>query len=249
MTEALLDPETVIDEATKTVVVRGDFNVPLHRQDGSVRDIDLIVFTNRPELISQLRSRLLAQLPNTNAPEISLSGYECVSLRRAGYVEVVSQFIKQDDGSLTIKLGPVVQRVSVGDQEDVWRLQYGGMTWSILHPIVHLRSYEVRSITGVRPKDSEKVKALEAKLLRTFLPEAWERFQGWQEFAMGVASAITLRNAFAERGLRLGCLALTKYVLSKLERSSILVRLTNQSGPVHWIASRFLRASRPSLRE
>lgn len=254
VTSALLEPSTVIDVEKQRIIVDPGFAVSGVRPDGTIRDIDLIVFTTDKEEVGnysqQLRRQLAVAVGEEGVvPEVSAAGYETSRLDTEPWLQFVSQFVLLDK-RVYLKLGHVVQEIPRSSQEDTWELVWGDSAFLVLHPLAHLCSYLTRSVTGVRPKDSKNVQLLRLRLLTIFPLEEWQKYGAWMQFAHAVSFETSLSRALSSRNPRRIVLALGRCVLGLSEKMPWFVRLARQPGGiVRRVASWGLRYSRPSIWE
>lgn len=222
VTDALLMPTTRIDNDARMIVVDSDSVIPTLRPNGTVKDIDLLAFTANHSAVKEgldAVSDVVAQ--NYPRTSVSLSGYD--TGHHEGHFQFVTRTVYQNDATVALSMGAIRQEIPRWHLEDSWSLWYGDAYMNILHPAAHLASYKVRSITGVRPKDADKVRALQARLQDELPPEELNMYDVWGQFAETVQEHYSLRRSLERPTLRRTTMTLGRIALGMVERSPRLV--------------------------
>lgn len=159
---ALAHDGTRIDMDNKEVVVPDDFELSTQRDNGTLRDLDVLVQSSSPDAIDGVEE--VVSLTIGNALEHSVFGFrsaEALARRQnhpLGFVAFktfLSDRYEQSDGMVK-SLVPFSVPIDPESLE-TWTLAIGDMRVPIPNPAMSLINYTNRSITGVRPKDKDKL--------------------------------------------------------------------------------------------
>lgn len=193
---ALRAETTIIDENEKRIVASSDSSIPTLRENGTGRDIDILV----GDILSPERAGVVKRSVEeavSNTLRVSVFGFdrhEKVAARgvtMSTMVDWLSQRTVDQSGTYRYVMYPL-QQVVHEESYVPWRLQLpSGGEVSVLHPIGHMLAYKMRSVSGLRTKDVEKHEAMERKLLR--YPDLVEEmndgvFREWLQFANAAAA-------------------------------------------------------------
>lgn len=195
-TGALKHDHTYIDTFTKRVYATSESAESTIRDNGTCRDIDILVDGNISKDAGKKIKSCVEEATECKL-EVSVFGFEerapaasAVERLKKRVLSMTSKRTIDESGILRYELFPLEQEVNEESFEQ-WRLQtpYGDV--GMLNPAAHVLAYRMRSITGLRPKDAEKYNQMHR---RVFLnPEFIEQVQDgkyrpWRDFA----DAITL---------------------------------------------------------
>lgn len=178
---ALLDQATVIDFDTETVQAPDDLFVPQFRKEGTLRDIDVLVLSTDTGDIEAVESRAKALIGEDL--EISVFGLHTDERIRAqqarpfGWLALKTflsdRYMDSSTGASELSgikaLFPFAMPLD-NSTLATWQLGVHDHVMPIPHPGTTLLNYLTRSISGLRPKDAEKVDTM-AQALFTKAPE------------------------------------------------------------------------------
>ncbi|HSX23717.1 MAG TPA: hypothetical protein VLE74_01325 [Candidatus Saccharimonadales bacterium] len=194
-TGAIRDTESGIDAVSQIVFASDSSTESVVRSNGTRRDIDILVKDvledDQAQEIKETVSEVVGDLLvvsifgfDKHEDEISPQGRFKSSVK-----DWVSRRTIADDGNLRYELHPLEQIVSKHSFEP-WTLALpNGERVSILSPAGHVLAYAMRSISGIRHKDVEKIAAMTDRILADEVFESQIRsgiFREWLEFACAV---------------------------------------------------------------
>ena len=178
-------------------------------------------------------------------PKVSVSGYE-KAVKYDSYFQLVSQSSKRND-TVHLSVGPIEEVMDVAEAEELWTLVYGDVALPILHPVAHVGNYRVRSIAGLRPKDTDKVIALEEKLRGAIPSDEWERFGAFTKLEDRLNKELRIREALQLRDPQIVSLSFAKIALRYFESNELLTKYAqSESSLMHKLAVLAVRHSRAS---
>ncbi len=189
---ALTDPETVFVPDEKRVIAPADLALPQYRPDGNLRDFDALVLSSDQAHVDSVA----AIGEQTIGEELELSFFGLKQLPRLTTMRLkplrsLGQFVS-DRYVLDNKPGEIVMASKAlfpfearmePSSFETWRLYLGEhdrYPAPIPDPRTVIPNYLTRSISGLRPKDAEKVAAIADSVLEK-MPDAWE----WLEYGPG----------------------------------------------------------------
>ncbi len=193
-TSAIMDPTSVFDHQTQTLIAGPDTVLPVIRQEnGTRRDIDVLVLDLLSKKEAKTISRKVDEVINRELivsvfglkKHHSLEGQPLAQLRQS-IASPISKRTIDEEGRLRYELFPLSQEVPQ-DSFEPWTLQMpNGQSVSIFNPAAHMLAYKTRSITGIRYKDQKKVSEMEDVILAE--PEFKDQIYSgnlstWQQFA------------------------------------------------------------------
>lgn len=169
---ALGHPGAELLPEEKLVVVPGDLFLPRHRNDGNLRDLDCLVKSSRPEVKDNVEI-IARETIDKDKLILSIFGLRPMSqlLRQIEHpsssmakVQVSDRYVEEDQNSVVAAkkaLFPFAVDLPV-EALETWRLQIGDdqLTFPIPNPAATALNYLTRSVSGLRPKDAQKVDAL-----------------------------------------------------------------------------------------
>lgn len=183
---ALAHSATIIDCDNRRIIAAEKSDIATRRPNGTLRDVDILVGGMiSPILMSEIRRDLDRNL--NGSLEVSVFGFDGYgnhAHERSGWI---SRRLQKGHDDYFYQLGPVVQQVH-RDSYEPWTLELpkdmGGV--SVLHPAGHLAAYAMRSISGIRAKDTEKFTQMRSNILQH--PELKDdlhhgSFKEWKQFA------------------------------------------------------------------
>ncbi len=218
----LLNEETTyeIDIEKRHIKLKNYSELQLIRSDKSVKDIDLIVLTQRVKRVHQLRTFLeklkwSVRLKIGFTPPISYEGLFDKNNQPTGLLEYVTT-IHVADAQPYLVFDKVRQRIS-WDTLEPWTLELeNGLNYTVRNPIADYWAYQFRSPAGLKPKDIEKIVHLH-KLVQAIVREGKRygidyaddaHYGTWQTFVAELASS-TIPSVKTKR-------AITKWYWSTL---------------------------------
>lgn len=176
---ALTHPETVIVPEEKRVIAPYDLYLPQYRPDGNLRDFDALVLSYKKEKVAEVEE--LSEEIMGDELELSLFGLKpIVQLARMKlhpYREGLKQFLsdryvlEEEDAGVEVAVKALFP-FSVGmnlETLETWRLYIGErdpFPAPIPHPGTVVLNYLTRSISGLRPKDADKVSTIADALFK-----------------------------------------------------------------------------------
>lgn len=138
------------------------------RPNGTMRDLDALVLSDDPDYVAEVEA--VTEDFVGGALEVSVFG-----LRKAAYLQRqkerpfgmvslkawLSDRYMEDDGTMLKALTPFAVTLPVESMES-WTAKIGDNYYPVMNPGVSLLNYATRSISGLRPKDADKVEAMAA---------------------------------------------------------------------------------------
>jgi hypothetical protein len=168
----LLTSETSfkVSVPTKTVRLKNHRELPVFRDDGTVRDIDLVTFCPDPEKIAQLKKMISSQAVISGLGD----KYPFVSVENAVFNNdkkhnkifqfVYSVFIDGEDfgkGRVYLVYENIREEISWKSLEAWTIVLQDGKKYTVRNPYGDLLGYLVRTPIGFKPKDREKLALME----------------------------------------------------------------------------------------
>lgn len=207
-----------IDWDNHVVYMPSGVCLPCLRENGTVRDLDTLVQSTDKTVVKGCRQKISDAIGDKLV--VSAFGLNPYEKNHRGIFDFVGDRYVDNEGRLYWRLGGIETEIPL-ESLDPWLVEQAGETvCAILNPISQLGAYTCRSITGLRPKDEEKV----AKLINIVMPNdkisdipaAYrEQYFAFLEQSRKVAAARK----------KLGWLGLKARLLSFLERQEWAVRL------------------------
>ena len=254
---ALAHPDSAIElnGADGYVYAAPDSAIPTIRNNNTKRDVDILI----PSLIDDQEAERLKQVAR-EATDDRLRVSICAFNERRDDAEddnIVVSFIKgwvsertvDDKGILRYEMGPLEQVVEPASYRP-WRLvlPHDNSSLQILHPVGHVLAYRMRSSSGVRKKDKQKLAEMSDNVMSVGgMYEAQEEgvFKEWKQFAEAVKLSydwgIKLGHPILKSGASLGEAVALHYkgrLLHVAESLDFVVKLA-QGGPVEKMLNRF----------
>lgn len=168
---ALKHPGTVILPDEQRIVTSRDFttdndDLDVYRPNTTLRDLDVLVLSSDTEQISKVESLTEEVIGD----QLDISFF---SLRQASHlqqqiehpfgVKSLKTFVSDryvfEDGSIVKALVPFAVRIGPQVLES-WQVEIGGEEYPVANPASAIQNYLTRSISGLRPKDFDKVQEM-----------------------------------------------------------------------------------------
>lgn len=152
----LLRKETThrIDIKKKTVRLLHHAPLSVLRDDGTVRDIDIILFCKEKEKIIALK-RFLSSL---KSPLISIEAALYPSFgKRNIFFQFVTALEVDKENRLFLAFDAITQHISWKSVEPWTVILENDQKYTVRNPVADYYAYQFRSPSGIRPKDMEKV--------------------------------------------------------------------------------------------
>jgi hypothetical protein len=190
-TAAIKHPDSVFDHQTNRLIAAVDSGEPILRNNDTRRDIDLLVLDI---LTAEQAKRIRQRASIAIGKQLVVSVFGLTEHQEPNMLYRTVKSIAAwtsvrtlaDDGTLRYELHPLQQEVS-RESYSPWALQLpNGHEVSILNPAAHMLAYYMRSISGLRNKDAEKVEEMRRKILndQNFKEQIFDGpLQSWQQFA------------------------------------------------------------------
>ncbi len=224
----------------------GDF--PVLRPNGTVRDIDVIAFTDDPRRVQEVKDKINGAFNGeTVAPEVSVSGYDSVNTRHNSWFDLVSKTIKDPaTAQVVFTLGPVAVGMQVEGFEHTWGMSFGADDSApaipVLAPHMHVLRYVTRSVGGTRPRDIAKVSGMLKALEMADLPAKDVAVADpLMQFAQRLEDEFTLRHFNKTLDPRLLTMTLAKQLAKIYDGNAwFLNQIQSNSGLVGLVAKTYL---------
>ena len=207
-----------LDWGNRVVYLPNGVDLPRLRKNGTVRDLDTLVQSTDKTVVKSCRQEITDAIGDKLV--VSAFGLNPYEKNRRGIFDFVGDRYVDDEGRLYWRLGGIETEIPPASL-DQWLVKRDGETvCAILNPIAQLGAYGCRSITGWRPKDTEKVE----ELIKVIMPnrkisdipqDCRDQYYTFREQSRKVAEA---RQKLGWFGLKAG-------LLSFLERQEWAVRL------------------------
>ena len=211
-----------IDWDNHVVYLPSGVCLPCLRENGTVRDLDTLVQSTDKTVVKSCRQEIADAIGDKLV--VSAFGLNPYEKNRRGIFDFVGdRYVAvegEEESRLYWRLGGIETEIPSASL-DQWLVKKDGETvCAILNPIAQLGAYGCRSITGWRPKDTEKVE----ELVNVIMPnhkisdipqDCRDQYYTFREQSKKVAEA---RKKLGWFGLKAG-------LLSFLERQEWAVRL------------------------
>ncbi len=179
---ALMHPDTVVkfDEKRLILNTKPDDEktfLTQYRPDGSLRDIDVLVLSNDPEVVANAQAVADAAIngelvtsffPMHDMSELDiLAGSRFKALYDSRSVLADRYVTVGDDGKIDTLVKAVYPFEVPLDLDilDTWILEFNGVEVPIPNPILAVLNYATRPISGLRPKDANKANGIAAAMI------------------------------------------------------------------------------------
>lgn len=164
----LIGPQTEfeIDAAGKTIRLKGSNPQIMMRGDGTVKDVDLVIFSNNRQTYIEARNTFAAwartaKAENIPFPQISVeAAYHPGWPKRNRLKQFVSAFEVDGKGHLALTFGNVRQQIPHESIEPWTVILENGTRLTTFNPVAHRLCYQLRVPSGIKPKDRNKMPTL-----------------------------------------------------------------------------------------
>jgi hypothetical protein len=194
-TAAIKDPDSVFDHQTSRLIASREANEPVIRENGTRRDIDVLVL----DVLSEdqaTKVKLAISVAVGKSLVVSTFGLnwheESSKLASVGnlFSDWTSKRTLDEHGKLRYELQPLEQEVP-RESFSPWALELpNGDEVAILNPAAHMLAYYMRSISGLRVKDQAKVEIMRQRILTDplFVEQVHDGpLKSWVSFADDIA--------------------------------------------------------------
>lgn len=249
VSSAIRHPATVFDHGSEEIQAPMAASENVVRPNGTLRDIDILVDDildeeHAKEVVAAVeeavKGNLVVSVFGFDSHEITATR----SAAQASFADWTSRRTIDGNGARRYELFPLAQVVPDSTYSP-WQLRAeNGATVSALHPAGHVLAYGLRSISGVRNKDTEKLGQMLDRVLMD--PECKAAitegdFKSWLQFATDIYDlrdgtggqdiSFLQQRAFRFKGKLLGL----------LESNERIVKLA-QDGPIQDALKYFVHA-------
>jgi hypothetical protein len=190
-TAAIVDPNSIFDHENRRLIPTTPIKLPAIRGNGTQRDIDILILDTLGK--KQARS-IINTVSEAIDHKLVVSVFEDKqqtppSLKNRSVhslTEWTSSRTIDAEGKHYYELHPIIQQVPKESYQP-WKLELpNNHEVSILSPAGHMLAYYMRSITGVRHKDLEKVELMKHRIEQD--PQFKEQiedgvYNSWKQFA------------------------------------------------------------------
>lgn len=169
---ALQHPDTEILPDEKLIVAPAGLYLPRLREKGSLRDLDCLVKSTDEAAVEDVKATAINKIGRKEL-KYNFFGYKTFDQlfgqsRRLlrGYIlnNTSDRYVLEEDGEVIAAMKAVVPFAVDMDLEtlETWQVQVGRdeQTFPVPHPGTQVLNYLTRSISGLRPKDRDKVDAM-----------------------------------------------------------------------------------------
>ncbi|HSX45019.1 MAG TPA: hypothetical protein VLF39_02840 [Candidatus Saccharimonadales bacterium] len=151
-----------MDHDNHTIVAHSGIELPIRRDNGTRRDIDILVLTNDQDRINEARQSV-EEVVNGEL-KVSVFGVErheklASSAGRVKrlFTDFLSHRTVDENGVHRYVLGPIEQEVPAETYEPWHLVTPKGEQLQVMHPVGQIDCYDMRSISGSRHKDNDKM--------------------------------------------------------------------------------------------
>ncbi|MEK7625842.1 MAG: hypothetical protein AAB423_00600 [Patescibacteria group bacterium] len=166
---ALAHPGLQIDFEGRAITAPTDLHLPQFRDDGNKRDLDVLVMSADRREVAEVEE--FAEQVIGDELEISVFGLKEVSQLEAQMknpfgLSAMKTFLSDryvtgtSEGSEAYKALFPFQVAFNPSAMQTWNLSVGEANFPVPHPGMSIANYYTRSISGLRPKDAEKVELM-----------------------------------------------------------------------------------------
>lgn len=186
---AMVNNGTLILPDDRTIVAPNDLYLPRERDDGNVRDMDVLVLSDDDDVIAEVEG--MAEETVDGKLHVSIFGLRSISHVRKQLqhplfgIKALKTFVSDryidEDGNIEKVLFPFGLPMDKEAMETYW-LEAGQMQIPVASPPAALMNYSTRSISGLRPKDEAKVQKMAGNIF-TKVPD----YSDWIESGPGMS--------------------------------------------------------------
>lgn len=150
----LLNEKTTwkIDIKKRRITLNNFTNLSLYRKDKTKRDIDVLLFEKDKGKIKKLRDAIAHDIFDTTTIESAIYYPEKIN----PLLQFVTAITIDKKGVPSLVFGSLEQPISSMSLEP-WTLVIGDVQLRVRNPIADFFAYQVRSPSGVKPKDRSKI--------------------------------------------------------------------------------------------
>ncbi len=169
-TAALTHPKTAIVAGERRIVAPADLNVPQFRENGTLRDLDVLVLSTKRERIEEVEDTVrgivgdeleLSIFGLKPAVKLSAMKYDPLRAARSQFVSDRYAFETSENGIIYARKALFPFEVSIHPETlETWQLYIGKKDkypTPIPNPGASVLNYLTRSVSGLRPRDVKKV--------------------------------------------------------------------------------------------
>jgi hypothetical protein len=253
-TGALVHPNSIIDKQSEMVIAAAGSGASLVRENGTRRDIDILVASTLPQAQAQRLKSAVVEAVDDQL-EVSVFGFD----QRQEHMKLVDRMKKLTVGGFTSKrtidtqgiiryeLLPLERAVDP-DSYKPWDLALPtGAHVNILSPAGQSLAYLIRSVSGLRHKDTAKAGEMWRRVYPDFQEEIRDgAFKDWLQFYQDGQSLRTLgRKAVVATHLDATALQADLFrfksnLYKKIESHDALVNLAQRDSMQNGILKRFV---------
>ncbi len=243
--KALCDPDTWIDTDKHQVLASEQSDPSIFRDKGSRRDVDIFLGGVHEKIFNYQVKNAVSKLIGKQL-KVSVSSFsarettETNGQFRFGLMDWIADRTIDEDGVYRYELHPLEVAVDPSSYEPWELVTPQGSALSIFHPIGHVLAYRMRSVSGLRHKDREKVPEMEENVFES--PELGKEmedgiFREWKLFADAMAALRSGRfwNPDLKReGINIFdpvAFWAKSHILSGLEHFDVVVDLAQRGSP------------------
>ena len=194
----LLNDKTTysINVSKREITLKKHNQLTLLRDDGTVRDIDLIFLTQNQNKIMKLKEHVRELKWKTRnkisfTPSISIEGVRSIDDKQktGQFFQYVSE-IGIKNGQYYLMFDEIREKISIDSLEPWTVILENGLRFTTRNPLADYYAYQFRSPSGIKQKDVEKVKLLK-KLSVQMVKEgvansiyynSKQYYQSWQQY-------------------------------------------------------------------
>jgi len=194
----LLNEKTTfgIDVLKREVTLKKHNQLTLLRDDGTVRDIDVIFLTQNQNKVTKLKEHVRELKWRTRnkisfTPSISIEGVRLIDEKQKSgkFFQYVSE-IGFKKGQHYLMFDEIKEKISADSLEPWTVVLENGVRYTTRNPLADYYAYQFRSPSGVKQKDIDKVKLLK-KLSSQVIKEGVKNsvffnskqyYQSWQQY-------------------------------------------------------------------
>jgi hypothetical protein len=241
-----MSPDSEISPALKLVTAGSDTDTTLRRENGTLRDADILILSSEPDVVAEAEA--LAKTASMGELSVSAFGFEKrkyyeTSLRRAGAVALhyyTSTREQDENGTVYHRMYPFEAAIP-NNALAGWQMELPqdlGVI-SIIDPRYHLMSYAVRSVGGLRPKDSTKYHQAKSQVDAAFADIAIGELADMEALQAQLLAVqnLTFTNAVRTHGF----FGIKSHILHIAENQTAIVDAFQKLRLDEWLLKRFVR--------
>lgn len=135
----------------------------IKRTDGTNRDVDLVCFQPKPEVVEETKKEIKSWLDRVSqqggeVPYVSIEPTNYPDWPKwAVWRQMVNRFVVNKDGKLTLNFRDRITQQIKWKSVEPWSLETDDVGLTMFNPIAHALCYRLRSPSGVKSKDTTVV--------------------------------------------------------------------------------------------